>query len=91
MEWKKGELSACKTKSFYVGILVPFMETIFEYIIPLQLSVCKVKGQFMRYLLIFVFNFILIPRIIGQTSIEVLDSKVSPKGDIELEYADNDS
>jgi hypothetical protein len=45
----------------------------------------------MRCLLIFVFNFILISRIISQTSIEVLYSKVSSKGDIELEYVDNDS
>lgn len=67
------------------------MKTIFEYIIPLQLSVCKVKGQFMRYLLIFVFNFILIPTILGQASIEVMDSKLSPKGDIELQYTGNDS
>jgi hypothetical protein len=67
------------------------METIFEYIILLQLSVCKVKGQFMRYLLIFVFNFILIPTILGQASTEVLDSKLSPKGEIELQFTDNDS
>src|ERR1035438_10187924 len=45
----------------------------------------------MRCLLIFVFNFILIPRIFGQASIKVLDSKVSPKGDIEIQYTDNDS
>ena len=45
----------------------------------------------MRCLLIFVFNFILIPRIFGQASIKILDSKVSPKGDIEIQYTDNDS
>ena len=45
----------------------------------------------MRCLLIFVFNFILIQRIVGQASTEILDSKLSPKRDILLQYTDNDS
>ena len=44
----------------------------------------------MRYFVV-ILNFFIFQGLFGQRSIEVLDSELSPKGDIELQYADNDS
>jgi hypothetical protein len=66
------------------------MESIFKHIIPAKFQLPRLRSV-MRCFLIFVYYLILIRGIFGQTSIEVLSSKVSPKEDIELQYTDNDS
>ena len=45
----------------------------------------------MRYIIIITLDFIILQGLFGQRSIEVLDTELSPKGDIELQYADDDS
>jgi hypothetical protein len=45
----------------------------------------------MRSAIIIILNFIFLQGLLGQSSIEILNTVLSTKGDMELQYADNDS